>query len=170
MEFDVILKALEDTSIATAVRENDVLFPWIESVHVLAITLVFGCIAIVDLRLMALASLDRALSRVTKEVLPCVWVAFALAAITGGLLFSSNARVYLYNPYFVTKFIFMGLAGVNMLVFHFGVGREMAQWGAPSQMPPLKARVVGATSLLFWFGVITFGRIVGFHLVQAPPA
>jgi hypothetical protein len=170
MELDALLRALEDTSIATAVRENDVLFPCIEAVHVLAITLVYGCIAIVDLRLMGLASRDRALKRMTADVLPCVWTAFAVAVITGTLLFSSNARVYLFNPYFLAKFACMALAGVNMLVFHFVVGRDMLQWEAPSHMPPFKARAVGAMSLLFWFGVITCGRIVGFHLVQAPAA
>ncbi len=149
MVLDALLKLLEETAIATAVRENEVLFPWVEAVHVLAISLVFGSIAIVDLRLMALASLDRALSRVTADILPCVWAAFAVAAITGALLFSSNATGYAHNTYFIAKFVFMGLAGVNMLVFHLSVGRDMAQWGLPAQSPPLRARVVGAASPFF---------------------
>ncbi len=170
MELDGLLRALEATFVATAVRENESLFPWIESVHVLAIALVFGCIAIVDLRLLSLASLDRALSRLTADVLPCVWTAFAFAVVTGALLFASNATVYVHNTYFLAKFAFMALAGVNMLAFHFYVGREMAQWGTPFQDPPLQARVVGAVSLLFWVGVIACGRMVGFTLMLAPPA
>jgi hypothetical protein len=40
MELDLLLQGLEATSVATAIRENEVLFPWIESIHVLAIALV----------------------------------------------------------------------------------------------------------------------------------
>ena len=39
-------------------RENDLLFPFIESVHVLAVCLVVGSIAVVDLRLLGFASVD----------------------------------------------------------------------------------------------------------------
>src|SRR3954470_22805359 len=91
MELDPLLRALEATSIATAVRENESLFPWVESFHVLAIVLVIGSIAIVDLRLMRVASRERSIGQLAADVLPCTWVAFAVAAVSGALLFSSNA-------------------------------------------------------------------------------
>lgn len=43
------LSAIENLLLATAIREEDLLFRWIESIHVLA--LVVGFILIVDLRL-----------------------------------------------------------------------------------------------------------------------
>src|ERR1700682_5849150 len=141
MEFDSLLQALAATGVATAIRENESLFPWIESLHVLAITLVIGSIAIVDLRLIGLASLDRAAARLTSDVLPCTWTAFAVAVITGGLLFSSNAFNYAHNSYFQAKFVFLFLAGINMAVFHFGVGRAIAHWGASPETTPLPARI-----------------------------
>ena len=58
-----LLHYLQDTPFATAIREGDTLFPWIECVHVLAITFVVGSIAAVDLRLLGLASRDRRFSR-----------------------------------------------------------------------------------------------------------
>jgi hypothetical protein len=97
MELDALLRSLEATSIATAIRENESLFPWVESFHVLAITLVIGSIAIVDLRLIGLASRERAAGRLASEVLRCTWAAFAVAAITGALLFASNAFNYAHN-------------------------------------------------------------------------
>ena len=168
MEIDALLRALEATSLATAIRENESLFPWIESLHVLAITLVVGSIAIVDLRLIGLASLDRAAARLTSDVLPCTWAAFALAVITGSLLFCSNAFNYAHNSYFQAKFIFLSLAGLNMAVFHLGVGRAIAHWGASPQTTPLPARIAGAASLLLWIGVVAFGRWTGFTLHATP--
>ena len=84
---DALLRWLYESAPGVAIRENDSLFPWIESFHVLAITLVVGSIAIVDLRLIGMSSLDRALTRLTKEVLPVTWIAFCGAVITGLLLF-----------------------------------------------------------------------------------
>ena len=92
MWFDPGLKWLEATALATEIRENEVLFPWVELVHVLAIALVVGSISILDLRLLGLASLDRPVGKLTRDVLPCTWVAFAFAAVTGSLLFLRQSR------------------------------------------------------------------------------
>src|SRR5881227_2248393 len=83
MELDPLLRALEATGFATAIRKNDSLFPWIEALHVLGITLVVGSIAIVDLRLVRFASRERSLAAITADVLPYTWGAFALALATG---------------------------------------------------------------------------------------
>jgi hypothetical protein len=53
VELDRAFGWLQATTIAKAISENEILFPWIESVHVLAIVLVVGTISIVDLRLLA---------------------------------------------------------------------------------------------------------------------
>src|SRR2546428_11009714 len=94
MELDRALEWLQATPVAKAISENEILFPWIESVHVLAIVLVVGTISIVDLRLIGVASLDRAVDRLMRDLLPYTWGAFVVAAITGALLFSSNATTY----------------------------------------------------------------------------
>jgi hypothetical protein len=164
MDLDVLLKALEATAVATAVAEGESLFPWLESIHVLAITLVVGTIMIIDLRLIGIASLDRAVSRLTRDVLPCTWAAFAVAAISGGLLFSSKAATYGHNVYFQAKLAFLLLAGINMVIFHLYSSRGIDRWGAAAAATPLPARIAGAVSLLVWIGVVTFGRWVGFTL------
>ena len=161
MELDALLRALEATAVATAVRENESLFPWVESIHVLAITLVVGSIAIVDLRLIGLASRDRPVARLAAEVLPCTWAAFGAAALSGALLFSSNAFTYAHNSYFQAKLAFLVLAGVNMLIFHFVVGQESEGRGT---------RIAGAVSLIIWICVVAFGRWTGFTLHPTPLA
>ena len=157
------LQWLHATPIALTIRENEILFPWIEAVHVLAIVLVVGTISIVDLRLLGLASLDRAVSRLMRDVLPYTWGAFAVAAITGALLFSSNATTYAHNFFFQGKLVLLVVAGLNMAVFHFfGIG-DVERWGTTKQTP-LAAKAAGAVSLLVWISVIAFGRWIGFTL------
>lgn len=161
MELAQIWQWLEATSIATEVRENEILFPWIESLHVLAIVLVVGSISIVDLRLLGLTSRDRAVSRLTHEVLPYTWGAFAVAATTGFLLFSSKAAAYAHNFYFEGKMILLALAGINMALFHFMAGRDLKKWDVAARIP-LPVKAAGAISLLLWISVVACGRWIGF--------
>src|SRR5207237_7194668 len=108
----------EDSGLADNIRENDLLFPLIESVHVVSICLVVGSILVIDLRLLGLASLNRPVGRITRAILPLTWSAFAVATASGLLLFISNATKYLENGYFVAKISLICAAGLNMAVFH----------------------------------------------------
>ena len=155
-----LIAPLENSSLADSIRENDLLFPLIESVHVLSICLVVGSILIVDLRLLNLASRNRSVTELTREVLPFTWGAFALAAVTGGLLFTSSALKYSQNLQFKTKMLLLIIAGANMLVFQLYTYRTVASWDRSA--PPTGARVAGALSLALWFGVMSLGRWIGF--------
>jgi hypothetical protein len=152
---------LSDTSLGTAVRESTMLFPWFESVHVLALTIVVGSIAIVDLRLLGLTSRNRSVKQMLDEMLPITWSAFALAVITGLALFISQAGYYIGKTPMQVKLVLLVLAGVNMLVFHTTTLRTVGEWGT-SPRPPAGARFAGATSLALWAGIVVFGRWIGF--------
>jgi hypothetical protein len=136
------------------------LFPIIETLHVVALTIVFGSIAMVDLRLLGISSRNSTVSRLSGEVLPWTWIAWSAAAVCGTLMFLAKTETYAGNLQFRLKFVCMGLAAVNMLVFHFGAYRQVASWD--SGEPPLSAKMAGALSLSLWTGVVFFGRWVGF--------
>jgi len=152
---------IENTGLATAIRESGVLFPAIESAHVIALTFVVGSIWVVDLRLMGLASRNRTVSELTRDILPWTWGSFIFAAITGLLLFSSLATRYYENIPFRIKLVLLALAGLNMLLFHSTTYRRVAEWDSAAS-PPTAARLSGGLSIAFWVAVIAFGRWVGF--------
>lgn len=154
---------LQDTGLGRTISESAIVFPWIESIHVLAITFVVGSIAIVDLKLLGLASRNDTIARMTREVVPWTVAAFGLAAVTGALLFVSAAARYWDNGFFRAKLLLLLAAGLNMLVFHAVTGRDTAKWDAGAQ-PPTPARVAGGLSLAFWVLIVVCGRWVGFTL------
>jgi hypothetical protein len=164
MSLESLLTAIQNLPLAAAIRGESVgtewLFPIIETLHVLTLTVVFGSIVMVDLRLVGLTGRGTSITRLTDETLPWTWTAWVLSAITGTLMFMSKAVTYFGNLQFRMKFIFMALAAVNMLIFHFGAYRKVAQWD--KGMPPTGARTAGALSIGFWLAVIFFGRWVGF--------
>jgi hypothetical protein len=153
----------ENSALADNIRENDLLFPLIESVHVLSICLVVGSILVVDLRLLGLASINRPVNRVTSGILPLTWTAFAMAVASGGLLFISNATKYLENGYFVAKIFLILAAGLNMAVFHAISARDLPKWENETTLP-LPARLAGGLSILLWVSVVTCGRWIGFTM------
>jgi len=161
--FENFFQWLYDTPLAEAIRSNEMLFPWFESVHVLAITLVLGSIAVVDLRLLGIASRNRPVTRLIREILPITWGAFAVAVITGVTLFTSNAVSYAKNFPFQMKMILMALAGLNMLAFHFVTYRSVAEWDEAASTPT-SARLAGGLSIALWLGIVAFGRWIGFTI------
>ena len=154
---------LHETPLAEAVRSSQMLFPWVESVHVLAITLVVGSIAAVDLRLLGLASRSQPITRQIRDILPLTWIAFVVAVLTGTTLFASNAIGYAHNGPMQMKMLLLVIAGINMLVFHLVTYRSVGTWDAAPRAP-LPVRLAGASSLLLWIGVVVFGRWIGFTI------
>jgi hypothetical protein len=161
--FADLISYFENSSLADNIRENDVLFPLIESVHVLAICLVVGSILAVDLRLLGLASIHRSVSRVTHGILPLTWCAFVVAVGSGSLLFISNATKYLGNGYFVAKIFLICAAGLNMAIFHSISAKDLPRWENETRLP-LAARLAGGLSILLWVAVIVCGRWIGFTM------
>ena len=98
MDIASILEWLQQSSLAVQIRDSSSV-SLIESTHVIGLTLVFGTIAIVDLRLLGLASTQRPFQLVASETLRWTWVAFAVTALTGALMFITNATVYFHNAY-----------------------------------------------------------------------
>lgn len=152
---------LEAQPFATAIAESGWLFPTIEVVHVVALTLVVGSIAMLDLRLLGVSRKDYGVLELAAQTLPWTWGAFAAALISGLLMFSSAATSYADNVPLRIKLVLIVLAGINMAVFHVTAYRTAHRWDR--QLPtPVAARIAGTLSLAFWIGVIFFGRWIGF--------
>jgi hypothetical protein len=167
MDVDTVLRALQETATATSLREDAVLFPWIEAVHVLGLSVVLGSVAIIELRLIGLAGLERPVTRVLRDLLPWTWSAFAVAVVSGFALFASNAITYAHNSYFLSKLVLLLGVGLNAAFFHATVERSIGRWDTAARTP-LPARLSGLLSLAGWLGIVACGRWVGFTLIPIP--
>jgi hypothetical protein len=161
MSVTAFLAFLESSRLADAIRTSAYLFPLIESFHVVALTTVLGTIAIIDLRLLGVASIRRPFSRIASDILKWTWGAFALATATGLLLFISNAAVYYHNFFFRAKMTLLALAGLNMLIFELTAARSVHRWDQDHSAPPA-GRTVAIVSLIIWISVVFCGRWIGF--------
>src|SRR6476659_7741649 len=120
-----ILASLQASGLANSIRDSLYLFPLIESTHVIGLSTVFGTIAIIDLRLLGIASTKRPFTRIASDILKWTWAAFGLTVLTGILMFITNAGVYYNNFYFRSKMTLLLLAGINMLMFELTAARSI---------------------------------------------
>ena len=138
-------------------------FPFLESVHVLAVGLVVGSILMVDLRLLGVAALRYPVSRMTGELIPWTWVAFSVAAVTGTGMFMTNAGRYAYNPALQMKMALLLLASANMALFQFRTFRHVERWDTSTDTPTT-AKLAGAMSLVLWAAIVLAARWTG-HII-----
>lgn len=160
MDLASIVADIEASGLAEWMRSSLKALPIVEAIHVLAITVVYGTILIVDLRLLGIPSTRRPFTRVSDELLGLTWAAFVVAVITGVLLFVVNAGTYYDNTAFRFKLAAIAAAGINMAVFQFVTFRGVASWDRTA--PPPAARAAGALSILLWTSVLFLGRWIGF--------
>jgi hypothetical protein len=154
--------AVAKSSVAGFMGGSSWAFPTVETIHLSAMILLVGSITVFDLRLLGLALKRDPVSQLAERLLPFTWTAFGVMALTGTLLFTSDAVVkYCPNPAFRIKLLLILLAGINMSVFHFTIYRNVSKWDhEPS--PPLWAKLVGTFSVALWAGVVVAGRWIGF--------
>ena len=75
------------------------------------------------------------------------------------MLLIADASTKLTNPVFYVKMAFVTLAVVNMVLIRRRVFRDPALDTAPLAGP---AKVLAVTSLFFWMGAITAGRLMAY--------
>ena len=157
------LGALDHTPLGVWVQSAPLAFPLIEATHVISVMLVFGSIAMLDLRLLGVSSRNYGVVKISDEVLPWTWVSFLISVITGTLLFIGQATNYLNNNEFKIKMILLALAGINLAIFHFFTWNKVQNWntGAPT---PISAKAAAILSLCLWSGVVIAGRWIGWTL------
>lgn len=133
--------------------------PWawktLETIHFMGLCLLFGVVVVVNLRL--LGWMRNAPLEGFYRLLPWgVW-GFVANSVTGMLFFIGQAFQYIENPAFHLKMLCILLAGANVLylTWHEEVWEIEAGTAAPRLV-----KVLAASQIVLWIGVIYFGRML----------
>jgi hypothetical protein len=140
------------------------LFPVIEAVHLLALSVLGGAILIVDLRMLGLGLKQRAVADLARDARPWLIGALSGLILTGIPLFLSEPTKCYYSQAFWVKMTTLAIA----LVFTFTIRRRITAGdaaGITETAVRRKARLqllVGALSIGLWVTVAAAGRWIGF--------
>ncbi|HEX5419405.1 MAG TPA: DUF6644 family protein [Gammaproteobacteria bacterium] len=133
-------------------------WPTCEIVHYIGLSLLFGAILVMDLRLLGVQHpVISSLS--VHRLLPMAFTGFGLNVITGIIFLFGNPHRYAINISFQVKMILVLLAGLNALLYSIKISPMLAK--IPAHAPtPIPAKAVGLASILLWTGVLAFGRLI----------
>ncbi|MDX2240125.1 MAG: DUF6644 family protein [Leptolyngbyaceae cyanobacterium bins.302] len=151
---------LENSAVPTAIRQWSWGYPLLEVIHILGLAVLFGSVAMFDLRLLGV-SRHLLVTDLARHLLPWTYFSFAIVALSGGLLFSTDATQIAANPAFQLKLGLIAAAGVNATLFHRGIYRSVQLWNRAVPVP-VSARITAVLSLLLWAAVITCGRLIAY--------
>lgn len=148
---------LNETPWSTWLRENDLAFPIIESVHIIALAFSFGTIMWLDLRLMGLILKRERVSDVIAQIEPWAIRGFSVMFASGILLFLSEPMKCYTTLAFQLKALLIVVALLNILWFHSKVSHSISSWDEGGTIP-WQARTVGFLSFMLWMAIIVLGR------------
>jgi hypothetical protein len=156
--------ALEASGLGAAMRQWLWLYPSVEIVHITGIGLLFGSIAVLDLRLLGFSRQISARS-LARHVLPWTLGSFLLIIPSGLLMFTAHASEFIDSEVFLLKMLLILAGGVNAAIFHTTVFRSADVWDSEEMRklpPPPSVRAFAALSLLLWLSVIACGRLLAY--------
>lgn len=154
-------KSLEATQVAVWVESSSWAYPFLSTAQMIGLALLFGCIVALNLRLMGLGrSLPLAL--LARYLLTWVWTGFSIYALSGSLLFMSNAADLVGSSAFRIKLILIIFAGINALFFHVRTYHYAVEVDPAQHDIPRASFVAALVSICIWVGVIAADRMIAY--------
>lgn len=143
---------LENTPVAIWVGESLWAYPFWLSLHAIGLAVVVGIFAMRDLRLLGLF---QGLEPVAFLALSrYAWIGFAINAISGVFLFTSQASTFVHSTPFLIKITCIA-AGMVVAVVIQGRLRDGRTEGAGM-------KIIALVSLSLWLGAIIAGRLIAY--------
>jgi hypothetical protein len=154
-----ILHWMGSSAIGQAARESDWLFPACECLHFIGLSLLFGAVLLMDLRVLGFA----------KETPFTVFRTFSVVAglglainLTSGLIMMCAVPAnYWPNTIFKVKVLFIVLGVINALWFVAVEQRKLEALPLGAE-PDTPQKAVAVMSLVFWTAVLIAGRFLPF--------
>lgn len=157
-----LLQSIESSSLAHLIIGTTWGFPIAEVSHLCFITVVFGSMVLMDLRLLDFMK-AYPIALLMNLLLRSVWIAFVGATITGALLFTTMATSYVRDLAFIVKMVLLLLAALNALFMHqVAMKRMVLHDAAEPKTTPLVVRVSASVSLSLWIGILACGRLIAY--------
>jgi hypothetical protein len=153
-----LLERLETSSLATWVAESLYGYPFVLGLHSIGLAIVVGLLIFVDLRLLNVIG-DIRLSALLGPM-KLAWFGFAVNALSGFALFSSQATYIIYSTPFLIKIGLVILGAIIAFHIQRRLTKNADSWEAGSLPSSIKG--AAAVSLLCWMGAIIAGRLIAY--------
>ena len=149
------LQSLESSSWSIWLKESPSIwgYPTLLFFHTLGLAFSAGPSVAVDLRILGFAR--RLPLPPLDAFFKVIWIAVAVNAASGAVLFASDATAKLANPAFMVKMTCVLIAIIVTVMIRRRVFSDSLSIDGTS-------RLLAAASIICWFGAITAGRLMAY--------
>ena len=138
------------------------LIPASQSIHYMALAILFSSAAIIDLHLLGLVRVHQSLSRTVQRFVPGIWIALVVMTLTGLLLLIAEPARSMTTWEFQSKMVMLLCVIVLTLFMQRRVAAQSGGWGSSADVP-VSARLFAVVSLMLWLLIIVAGRWIAYH-------
>jgi hypothetical protein len=146
----------DQTWLCNAIKGTTWVFPLTETIHILALAVLLGCITLLDFRLLGIGVRHWTPWRIANELHKFIGWALGVILATGWLLFMAEPMKAYDNMAFLPKMAFLAAA----ITFHYTIFRRASS--IDKIYTPVVAKFAALVSLFLWFGIGVMGRAIGF--------
>jgi hypothetical protein len=147
---------MERSPIGEFIRSSRVVFPIVESIHLIGLALFVGTLLLLDMGLLGFGMRRQPVHQVAVALAPWTWSGFALLMLTGPVMFTGQAAKWHDNPLFWIKMLLLIIA----MSFQLSVRRKIACENP--LLRPASAKWIGAISLLLWISTGLLSKMMEF--------
>ena len=152
--------------VLTWMTANKYWWAFLMGMHFLGLAIIVGAVGALDLRMLGFAKEIPIAS--LQRLIPWALTGVAINVTTGVMAFVGMPSFYSHDIAFWLKISAILLLGLNAAAFYLtGTFHAVSQVG-PGQDAPRPAKLLAASSLILWFGVITLGRYIQFYQDTIP--
>ncbi len=152
---------MSNTAACQWLQSHFVAIPGFQSIHILAIAVLFGSALMVNLRILGVAGNGHSVPETVQRYMPWLWWGLATLIFSGVVLLVSEPVRNMVNPFFWIKMTALLVTVLVTAWFHLSVRGRMANWERSAKgKAAIKA---GAAALIvLWLIVMAGGRWIAY--------
>ena len=147
---------IEAWPVSFTIRESPWLFPTMQIVHLLGLTVWLGALFVIDMRILNVGMRDVSIPDLARALRPWQRIGLAFLVTSGVVMFVGEAARMTVSPPFQLKMLLFVAAVLVTALLH----RPMVRRDSP---PGVAGRFGAILTLALWFMVGFAGRAIGFY-------
>lgn len=152
---------LSNTAACQWLQGHFVAIPGFQSIHILAIGVLFGSALMVNLRILGVAGGGHSVPETVQRYMPWLWWGLAALIASGIVLLVSEPVRNMVNPFFWIKMTALVVTVLVTAWFHLSVRARMANWDrTPNGQGAIRAGAVAL--IILWCIVMAGGRWIAY--------
>jgi hypothetical protein len=152
---------LAETPLSQTLQNQLWVVPTSQSVHILAVSIVFASACMINLRLLGVGAKGRSISQLCNTLLPWMWRGLAVLLFTGLIQTVAEPVRQFVTPMFWAKMTMIPIVATMTAMYAKAVRRNAPAWDAASSRPS-HAKLFAVLSTLLWLAIIFCGRFIAY--------